>query len=71
MKNKLLSKEIVNPILKRSAVLLIFTVSLFIFQGQYKGHVFNDGDPTIKQPTLESFLSYKNNNNNHAPSQLQ
>jgi len=64
MKDKILN----NPVVKRFAALLTLTVSFIIFQGQYKGHIFNDDDPTIEQPTLESFLSNMNNNNNHTPS---
>lgn len=37
---------------------LLIAVSVMFFQGQYYGHVFNDDDPTIEQPTLESFMSY-------------
>lgn len=59
MKGKVLR----NAVIKRSAVLLILTVSVLLFQGQYKGHIFNDNDPNIEQPTLESFLSYEKNNN--------
>ncbi|HMS64290.1 MAG TPA: T9SS type A sorting domain-containing protein [Ignavibacteria bacterium] len=46
-------------------IFLLFISSFIFFQGQYFGHVFNDDDPMIEQPTLESFMNSRNNNNNN------
>ncbi len=44
-------------------MLIIVTLTV-LFQGQYYGHVFNDDDPAIEQPTLESFMSYNKSKSN-------
>lgn len=43
---------------------LLFIFSFIFFQGQYYGHVFNDDDPNIEQPTLESFMNYNKSKSN-------
>lgn len=57
-------------ILKIRFIFLLLLISVILFQGQYYGgHVFDDDNPNIEQPTLESFLSYnKNRINNDAVS---
>ena len=43
--------------------ILIMSVAVMLFQGQYYGsHVFDDDNPDIEQPTLEAFMSYRNSN---------
>ncbi|HAY34952.1 MAG TPA: T9SS type A sorting domain-containing protein [Ignavibacteria bacterium] len=48
--------------------LFVFISSVIFFQGQYFGHVFDDDNPDIEQPTLESYHSYRNNSNPNTPS---
>jgi hypothetical protein len=48
----------------------LFTVLIFsviLFQGQNFSHIFDDDNPDIEQPTLESFLSYRNNQIPNSP----
>lgn len=47
----------------RSLSLAVLLIAVVIFQGQYFGHVFDDDNPDIEQPTLESYLNYRDNNN--------
>lgn len=47
-------------------VILLLAFATGIFQGQYSGQIFRDDDPNIEQPTLESYLHYKNNHNDNS-----
>ena len=44
-------------------ILIVLLFSAFVFQGQSLWHVFDDDNPDIEQPTLESYLHYRDNNN--------
>ncbi|MBS1516829.1 MAG: T9SS type A sorting domain-containing protein [Bacteroidetes bacterium] len=52
----------------RVIFLPVLLISVFIFQGQFSGTVFDDDNPTIEQPTLESYMNYLNNSNPNTPS---
>jgi len=56
-----------NQISRATGFFLLVIVSILLFQGQYNGRVFNDDDPSIEQPTLESYLTFRNSIP-HAPS---
>ena len=52
----------------RSLIFLFLLISVIAFQGQQSGSVFDDENPNIEQPTLESYMNFRNNNQPHIPS---
>ncbi|MBK8552094.1 MAG: hypothetical protein IPL53_13950 [Ignavibacteria bacterium] len=48
--------------------LIALLISAFFFQGQNAWHIFDDDNPNIEQPTLESYLLMKDNTNPNTPS---
>ena len=58
------SKKYISLLIRNLFLMLIIVTLTLLFQGQYYGHVFNDDDPSIEQPTLESFMSYNKSKSN-------
>ena len=52
----------------RSLIFLALIIFVIVFQGQQSGSVFDDNNPYIEQPTMESYMNYRNNNQTHTPS---
>jgi len=52
----------------KTGIIISLLILAFISQGQYFGHVFDDDNPNIEQPTLESYLNSRNNSSPNIPS---
>lgn len=61
------SKVSRNSLLFKSLLFTVLLILVLIFQGQNYSHIFDDDNPDIEQPTLESYLSYRNNNSPNTP----
>nr|HMQ69890.1 T9SS type A sorting domain-containing protein [Ignavibacteria bacterium] len=49
----------------KTVLFALLLTSVLIFQGQNYSHIFDDDNPDIEQPTLESYLVYQNSRNNN------
>jgi hypothetical protein len=58
------SKKYRINVMLQCGILVILFSSVILFQGQYFGHIFDDNNPDIEQPTLESFMSGGSGNAN-------
>ena len=50
----------------KSVLFALLLTFVLVFQGQNYSHIFDDDNPDIEQPTLESYLSYQNSRNNNS-----